>query len=140
MSFTSLKSSLTFSTSEKYFKCQNDHHNLVLILYLWDIQSWGSHHLSAMSCCPNGPWSWQAACTPSQTWGQESTCTMLSMILTNMSSLSPPAAGTLCRVPEPSILMTHNCAHKPGIACRTEMTEIWNTVAVKVWSRISIYL
>ena len=119
MSFTSLKSSLTFSTSEKFPN--------VKLTTIWFLTSEIFNPEAAIIWVPwvavqvvhrSDKWPVFPARlqvrNPSEDFFYESFDQHKILLL-------PPAAGTLCWVPEPAILVTHNCPHKPGIACRTEI-------------------
>ena len=126
MSFTSLKSSLTFSTSEKFLKCHCDHnHHRVLLPLRYSILRLPS------SECHELLSKWSIVLTSglySQPDFRSGIHLQIRFFLLDLlkytSPFLPPAAGALCWVPEPAVLVTHNCPHKPGIACRTEITKI----------------
>ena len=121
MSFTSLKSSLTFSTSKKFPNV-----NLTTIPFL---TSEIFNPEAAIIWVPwvavqvvHSPDKWPVL--PARLQVRDPSADGF-YEFNQQKILLPPAAGTFCWVPEPAILVTHNCPHKPGIACRTEIPKYW---------------
>ena len=133
MSFTSLKSSLTFSTSEKFPN--------VKLTTIWFLTSEIFNPEAAIIWVPwvavqvvHGPDKWPIL--PARLQVRDPSAYGF-YEFNQQKILLPPAAGTFCWVPEPAILVTHNCPHKPGIACRTKIPKYWK---YKKWFWMLHYL